>query len=146
MHKEYIKKIVENGSKVDMEKLSDFMCEAMDHIKTCDVNLYNKIEGKMYEMAYGKILTEDMASKWIHSMKPYGMKWTKEQTDEVIKKYGLNINEIDFWTMMNSMYNDYHNIFDDNVETYIKLARDFIKDEDAVDSKVYEYWKYIAKH
>lgn len=146
MHKKYLRKIIENGSKIDMEKLADFMNEAMDHIKECDPKLYNKIEDKMYEMAYGKVLTEEMASKWINSMKPIGMKWTKEQTDEVLKKYGLNMNEIDFWTIMNAMYNDYHNIFDDNLETYIKLTRDFIKDEDAVEGKVYEYWKYITKH
>lgn len=146
MHKKYLKKIVEKGSKIDMEKLAEFMEETMDHIKECDPKLYDKIECKMYEMAYGKVLTEDMASKWIHSMKPYGMKWTKEQTDEVIRKYNLNINEIDFWAIMNAMYNDYRNIFDDNAETYIKLSRDFIKDEDAVDGKVYEYWKYITKH
>lgn len=146
MHKEYIKRIVENGSKVDMEKLSEFMCETMDRIKDYDKNLYDKIEGKMYEMAYGKVLTEKMAENWIRSMKPYGMKWTKAQTDEVLRKYGLNMNEIDFWAIMNAMYNDYHNIFDDEIEIYIKLARDFIKDEDAIDGKVYEYWKCITKH
>lgn len=145
MHKKYIAKIIEKGSKVDIEKLSDFLCETMDHIKECDRSLYDRIEIKMYEMAYGKTLTEEMASTWVHSMKPAGMKWTKIQTDELIKKYNLALNDVDFWAIMNAMYNDYYKTFDDEIETYIKLARDFIKDEDAIEGKVYEYWKCISK-
>jgi len=46
---------------------------------------------------------------------------------------------------MNSAYNDYEDLFKDNIEYYAKFSRDFIKDEDAVDEKVYIYFTKIPK-
>ncbi len=46
---------------------------------------------------------------------------------------------------MNSAYNDYEDLFKDSVEYYAKFSRDFIKDEDAVDEKVYIYFTKIPK-
>lgn len=46
---------------------------------------------------------------------------------------------------MNSAFNDYNDIFKDNVELYAKFSRDFIKDEDAVDEKVYYYFTMLPK-
>lgn len=146
MHREYLKKIVEKGTKKDMEELADLTCETIDHIKVCDEKLYDKIEKKMYEMAYGKVLTEDMAKKIIMNMRPYGMHWTLEQTKEVQRQYSLNsIEPIDFWIVMNSAFNDYYNIFNDNIELYAKFTKDFIDDEDAKEGKVYTYFMKIPK-
>jgi hypothetical protein len=47
---------------------------------------------------------------------------------------------------MNSAYNDYYDLFKDNVEYYAKYAHGFIKDEDAVDDKVYYYFTMIPKN
>ena len=146
MHKKYIEKILRDGGSENVNKIGELFSKTMDFLKDNNKKLYDEIECYLYEMTFGKKLTEEMAANWINSMKPHGMKWTKEQTDEVLRKYGLNMNEIDFWAIMNAMYNDYGDIFDDNVETFIKLTRNFIKDEDAVDGKVYEYWKYVTKH
>lgn len=59
MHKEYIKKIMENSesySKEDIYKMIDkygcLMEETMDHLKECDEKLYDEIECSLYEMAY----------------------------------------------------------------------------------------------
>lgn len=42
--------------------------------------------------------------------------------------------------MINQLYRQ-----KDNVEWYAKFSRDFIKDEDAVDDKVYYYFTMIPK-
>ena len=47
---------------------------------------------------------------------------------------------------MNSAYNDYSDIFKDNIDMYAKYSRDFICDEDAVDEKVYYYFSMIPKN
>lgn len=47
--------------------------------------------------------------------------------------------------VMNSAWNDYNDLFKDNVEWYAKFAYDFIKDEDAVEDKVYYYFTMIPK-
>jgi hypothetical protein len=46
---------------------------------------------------------------------------------------------------MNSAYNDYHDLFAENVDYYVKYTNNFIKDEDAVDDKVYYYFTMIPK-
>ena len=42
-------------------------------------------------------------------------------------------------------YNDYYNIVKDDEELALKFAYDWIKDEDAKDNKLYEYWKHVIK-
>lgn len=146
MHRKLLNKIVEKGTKADMECLADLMITSMDHLKECDKELYEKLEMKMYEMAYGKVLTEDMARNIIMNMRPYGMKWTLEQTREVQRQMNMtSLNEIDFWVVMNSAYNDYNDIFDDNIDQYAKFSKDFINDEDAKEGKVFTYFIKIPK-
>lgn len=61
-------------------------------------------------------------------------------------QYGfMNINDIDFWVVMNSAYNDYRDIFKENIEIYAKWSYAFIKDEDADEGKVFKYFTTIPK-
>jgi hypothetical protein len=46
---------------------------------------------------------------------------------------------------MNSAYNDYNNLFEENVEWYAKFSKDFIIDPDAIDEKVYCYFMKIPR-
>lgn len=46
---------------------------------------------------------------------------------------------------MNSAYNDFHNLFDEDISKYVEYTKSFIKDEDAVEDKVYKYFTKIAK-
>lgn len=66
------------------------------------------------------------------------------QTEEVRNQYGIgNVRDVDFWVVMNMAWNDYKEVFEDNVEMYAKFSEAFIKDEDAVKSKVYDYFMNI---
>ena len=97
-------------------------------------------------MAYGNTLSKEMAEKIVNNMKPYGKKWTLNQTMDIQEKYGLDrLKSTDFFVVMNSAYNDYNDIFDDKLDLYVKFAEDFINDEDAVDGKVLIYFTTIAK-
>lgn len=74
------------------------------------------------------------------------MKWTLSDTEGVRKQYGYTtIRPIDFWIVLNSAYNDYHDLFNEDVDMYVKFAKDFIQDEDAEDDKVYTYFSEIPK-
>ncbi len=151
MHKEYLKKIMENTdnlSKDEIYKLVDkygcLMEKTMDHIKDCDEELYEEIEDSLYEMAYGKVISEEMAKRWVSKMEPFGEKWTLEETTEVLRKNNLSLNPIDFYVVLNMMYNDYGKTIGDDTTMYIKLARDWLKDEDAKEHKLYNYYKYVV--
>ena len=136
-----------------MECLADLMIMAMDALKEYDEELYDKIEIKMYEMAYGKVLTEDMANKIVEAMKPSGKKWTIDQTTSVKNQYGLDkISDVDFYVVMNAKYNDNRDTVEkfaeseeERLDMYVHLAKDFIMDQDAKEGKVFTYFMKIPK-
>lgn len=139
MHKLLINKLKERMDKKDVCALGEVADMLLDNIKESEAKLYKHAENVLYEAYYGKKLTKELAEKLIHKMKPHGMKWTLEQTNDVMKKHGLNLDEIDFWYVMNMAYNDYYEMFGDNVEEYVRFSKLFIEDEDAKDGKVYLY-------
>lgn len=143
--KEYLAKIIEKGKKEDMEELSDMLDSSIHKVKECDPEWFEKKKMKLYEMAYGKVLDEDMAKEWVKSMEPVGMHWTMEETNNAMSGMGYNLNKLDFFVVANMMYNDYYNIVKDNEELALKLAKDWLDDVDAEKCKLYNYWKYIIK-
>lgn len=155
MHiKEYIKKIVDEGNKEDMEYLSDMLDESICKVKECDYDWFCEKKMQLYVMAYGKILTKEMAEEIISDMQPYHMHWSLDETESVRKAYGLSdIRDIDFWVVMNAKYNDSKdtvehfipNDIDKQLEMYVYLTRDFIKDKDAKDGKVFTYFTQIPE-
>lgn len=144
--KNYLEKIIEKGDPKDMEELSVIFDKAIYKVKDCDPEWYDKKCMKLYTMAYGKVLNEEMAENIILKMEPYHMHWTLEQTRQVQAQNGLNnIRDIDFWIVMNSAYNDYHDLFEDNIDMYIKFAKNFIIDQDGKEDKVFLYYTTIPK-
>ena len=147
MHvKKMIQRIVDNGRQEDMEELSEILEELMHKLEEYDEKDYKKYEMSLYCMAYGNVLSEEMAEEIVHKMKPYGMRWSLEETRHMQEDYGLNdIRDTDFWVVINSAYNDYNDIFGDNIETYIKFTIDFINDEDAKEGNVFRYFTTLVK-
>lgn len=143
--KKYIDAIIETKDTDKMMKLGCMFEDLMHHLKKCNEQEYIEYKICLYEILNGEKLTEEKAGDWIRSMRPYGMKWTIEQSTEAMKEYKYDCDKVDFWAMMNAMYNDYKELFDENVETYAKLSYLFIKDEDALPNKTYKYWKEITK-
>ena len=100
---EYIEKIVENGKIEDMEELSDMLETTMEIIKDYDEECYKKMEMRLYKMAYGNKLNRKMAEEIVDKMKPYGEKFSLEQSREIQNRYSVNnIDLIDFYVVLNS--------------------------------------------
>ena len=147
MYSNMLKKALEGHH----EGMEDMIEEFFEHMKEKDIHKYWKMYFKLHEAMYGCKLTEEMAEEWVHSMKPYGEHWTKEQTDAVSKRLSEPIDLIDFYAGMNMVYNDYYKAIEDNdmteeekLKAYMKLAYYFIEDEDFGDNKMYEYYKTIV--
>ena len=143
---EYIEKIVDNGKIEDMEELSDMLEDTMEIIKDYDKECYKEMEMKLYKMAYGSHLNKSMAQDIVHKMRPFGERWSYEETEIIQRQRGINdIDTPSFYTVLNSAYNDYKDIFSEDVEGYIRFTIDFIKDEDAKEGKVFKYFTEIVK-
>ena len=141
--KSYIEKIIT----CEDENKKDKMWKYISHfIDTYNQDDKEEIVRGLYELAEGKVLNEERAKYLIENMKPYGMKWDLQTTESVRSSNGYeDIRPVDFWIVMNSAYNDYNDIFKEDVSLYARFSRDFIKDEDAVEDKVYYYFSMIPK-
>lgn len=138
---EDIKRIVEEGDKKEMEKLSDILDEVIYAIRDYDEELYDKYARCIYIMANGDNLTYEVGKYLVENMKPFGEHWTLEQTTNVKNQYGYtDINDINFWVVMNTAYNDYYEIFKENLDVYVKWTYAFLTDIDARKNKVVKYY------
>ena len=142
-----IQKIVDNGSVEDMHKLSDILEDSLEMLEKYDKECYKKYEMDLYKMAYGSVLSEEMAQEIVSKMRPYRMRWSIEETQEVQNQFGLdNIRPVDFFVVMNQAYNDYKDLFNENIEMYARYANDFINDEDAKKDKIFLYFTQIPEN
>lgn len=151
MHKEYIDKIIMSGNDDQMRDLKEVLVDTITYVKNNDENIYNKIECDLYEIAEGKILTEEKAKEWVSKMIPRA-KWTLNDVKQLALKYQLNMPIVPAYVIMNMMYSDFSDVLGENdtneiIERYIKAAEDWYYDEDArhtEDEKLYCYWKNIV--
>lgn len=143
---EIIQTIVDNGKIEDMHTLSDILEYILEEIEKYDKECYDKYVMELYKMAYGNVLNRQMAEEIVSKMRPFGKRWDIEETQQIQNQYGLNnIRSVDFFIVMNSSFNDFRNIFEDDIEKYIKFSVDFIQDEDAKPDKVFLYYTTIAE-
>ena len=85
---DYIERIIEKGDIRDMNTLSDILEELMKVVKDYDTECYKKYEMELYKMAYGNTLSKELAEKIVNKMKPYGEKWTMNETMDIQERYG----------------------------------------------------------
>lgn len=142
MHKKYLNNI---NFEHHREKIEDIIDMLMCEIEDKEERLYNHIEMELYELAYGKKISEEMAEHWVQKMKPNGKHWNMDETSNAMYSLGYNLDPIDFFVVSNMIYNDYYNLVKENEELALKMAEDWLKDTDAKDDKLYNYWKYIVK-
>lgn len=135
----------ERATVKDVEALAEVSEMLLDSIKETEPDFYRHAESILYEALHGKKLTKELAEKIIHKMHPHGMKWTLEQTTDVMHQKGLTVEPVDFWIVMNMAYNDYHKMFEEDADKYVEFSKLFIDDEDAKECKVYEYFMKIPK-
>lgn len=145
MIRTYIEKISESRDVEKMNELGNMLEELIYNLKDSHHELYEKYKMELYELAYGKTINEDMAKKWVKDMTPIGQHWTMEETTNASQSLNFNLNPIDFYVVANMMYNDYYDLVKDDEELALKLAYDWLNDEDAIKDKLYCYWKNIVR-
>lgn len=141
--KKYIEKIVENNKQEDMEKLSDILSEIIYKMKEPHYDKYKHYKMCLYEMAYGKVISDEMREEIVEKI---GEHWTLEETENVRNEYGYtDILPNEFNVVMNMAYSDYSEVFGDELDLYAKFSKAFIMDDDAKEGKVFIYFNEIPK-
>lgn len=149
--KEMIQKIVNDEDRHEMEELSDILEEVICLIKEYDEDIFKKYKMTLYEMAYGKRLTDNMKRQWVEQMKP-SARWNEEEIREIANNYGTDVPILSVYVIMNMFYSDMRKSFgsaedEESIERYIQGTNDWYYDSDASnteEAKLYCYWKYIV--
>ena len=133
--KKYLDMIIVKGRQEDMDCLGEMLIKLID--SSDEKKMYkNKIVG----MAYDYKVPEEMAEEIVYDMQPRGEVWSK---DTIISVVGNVPNINDIYIVMNSLANDYGDIFPiEDVDTYVKMTNAWINDIDAHKNKV---WWYFVK-
>ena len=143
--KDTLKVIIDKGNIEDMYKLNDMMDELICDLKEENPKLYHEYKKDLYEIAYGKVITEQKAKDIVEHMKPYGMHYSMDDARRVKDNYSIKHTISDVFLVLNSMYNDYHELVGENNEMYYKMTKLWLNDVDSVEDKVYEYFCNIPK-
>ena len=101
-----------------------------------------------------KKLTQEMAEEWMASLKnedgKIGPHWPMEQTKQVMRQKGIEVDPVTFWAVMNMLYSDYYSVLKkhnvNTIDMYADLACAWIMDKDAVKEKTGAYYMDVVKH
>lgn len=102
---------------------------------------------------YSEGMDMETAKEWTRGMKnedgTKGPHWTMEQVKQLVNQRKLDVDDIEFFAILNAMYSDYckvakkHNV--NNMDFYVDLAMAWISDEDAIEGKPMAYYEYVVK-
>lgn len=144
--REMISKIEESGNLEKIKELHELFDEVICDLKIAEPKMYHKYKTCLYELAYGKVILEEKAVEIVERMRPEGEYFSMDKAKEIKNQYGFQHSASDVYLVLNAVYNDYCNTFkDESNEIYIKLAKDWLDDKDAVEDKVYIYFMNIPK-
>ena len=144
--KTMIEKIIEDGDSEKMYKLNDMLNELICDLKVHNPKMYHDYKTCIYELAYGKIILPEKAEEIVNNMLPYGEHYDMEMVKQIMRDNNFKYEISDFYLVLNSIYNDYFNVFgEESDETYIKMSKSWLDDKDAIEDKVYIYFTNIVK-
>lgn len=121
---------------------------------------YQNIMELIYCEIYGKMLSQEMAEKWVKCMSVpegslaiNGEKWNLDEAKEMAVKSGIEFvrfNEFEWYAILNAMYSDNFEVAQkysvaDDPEFFIDLAMAWLMDDDVQPNKTYNYYKNIVK-
>lgn len=108
------------------------------YLSKLDKEDYECLSNELYELVYGEVLSVEKAKCLVNKMKPYGEHWKIEETNTLISN---SYKKATNYYVLNMMYNDYYEVFQDDTNMYIKMAYCWLNDEDNIDgdSKTYRY-------
>ena len=133
-------------------KAYKIMCEMSGHMDR-DHNAVSKsdtspVEGRTPR--FDRQMAMDWTAGMVNADGTKGPHWTMEETNKFHTQHGLTCSREEFWAIMNSLYSDYCEALRESTastpETYVRLAKAWINDADAVPDKAAAYYTYVVKH
>lgn len=100
----------------------------------------------------GGEITKEKAQKWTKHMKnsdgSTGAHWDFAQTKALGEKLGINVDPVEFYVAVNTMYSDYCGVAKkfglDTADFYGHMAKAFLEDKDAAPDKLKNYFEEVV--
>lgn len=143
--KKMLEVIIDKGRTENMYALNDMLDELICDLKEKQPKLYKEYKKELYELAYGNVILEDKAIEIVNNMLPYKEHFTMDDAKEIKQEYSIKHSASDVYLVVNSLYNDYHELLEENNDMYAKMTKLWLNDSDSVEDKVYEYFCNIPK-
>ena len=131
MHSLMIDKIVAEGTPAQMREMRDWIVDVVHKLQKDDFAAYICAEKHLHHIVWGDHLGEPLATKWVSKMKN--------------KDRSISYDKWDWYAVLNMVYSDYFNARYD-INTYVELAKDWLKDEDIGAGKLLDYYYYVVCH
>lgn len=129
------------------EQLRNFADKALSMLKETNPKTYDDLEVFFYKELYGKHFSDWLLAEATRGMVnedgTTGAHWTVEQTSSVAKANAItfdSFNEYDWNYVMNMIYSDYYGAVSNDTSVYVKMAKKFLMDRDAVEGKALCYY------
>ena len=140
---EYWQDIKNNPSK--MKCVFDYVVNSIEDMKFTNEKAYWKARLGLHESMYGCHFDTTLAHCAVSKMENVdgtcGEHWTSDQTKSLLTNNKLDINEWDFYYLMNMLYSDYQEILGADANNYVKMSIAYVDDPDADKGKVFRIWK-----
>lgn len=141
---------MQKGSEEQNEEALAVVDEIMCVIKKKYPTYYHEYESKLKNIYKHSYMTEEEAKEAVANMSnkdgSKGEHWSLEQVKNYMKdkpSYEM-LDPICFYVTINMMYSDYYTPTT-SVETYARLAKDFLDDKDAPADKLKRYLEAMHK-
>ena len=142
---EYVERIIQQGSNEDMHCLKKMLIESLHEVEEHNPEMYKTLEMKLYVLANGEVLTDDVKDEWVKHMEPKA-KWTKAEVESVVIPRGINIPVSSAYVIMNMLYSDFKDVLgtgdNESINNYINAMNLWYYDEDAEHSEEHKLFKY----
>lgn len=143
MENEYWQALENNP--VLQKQFFDAVMKSIGEMRYNNKDAYVKAMLTVHESIFGKHFNETLAKKAVEEMDNVdgskGEHWTLAQTNQLLTAQKLNFNKYDFYYLMNMLHSDFSKVLGEDSKIYLNMAKAYIDDPDAKESKVYCIWK-----
>lgn len=139
---------MENLNKLNKKDLENILTDLISDLEVDYPEMAEKYICELEDYIY--VISIDEAKEIVNSMKPYGEKFTYDFTVNFLsdKEITEELECIEYYLVMNMMFNDYKTFFDkysnfNQKDIYYDFSKMFIEDEDSPKYKVEKYFMLL---
>lgn len=141
-----LKEILNDATEQD---LINFVQDLMTRVEKVMPEVYEELLIELHKNVYGSHFSKALACKAVSELEDSngnkGGKYSLEEVNKIRRDYNINLNEYDFYYVINMMHSDYEKLLNNDLASYVRMTCLFLEDEDAKEGKALKYYFAMRK-